>query len=135
MIAPASTQSPAYSPATIPVPTPAIHTTPDPAHTLAALGKRCTPGGGCPYTLTQIVDVLAALRRHGVVVATEIAREVQLPASAVYGCVLELEDYGLCRWIPEPVLSADYVTAEITAHGTSFLREIKHSVVGENHAG
>lgn len=56
--------------------------------------------------------------------ATDVAREVELPASAVYGCVLELENFGLCRWIPEPVTTADNVTAEITAHGTRFLREI-----------
>lgn len=124
MIAPESTQTPDRSPIPIPTPTPAIHTPPDPAHTLAALVRRCSVGGGCPYTLVQIVDVLAALRRHGVVVATEIAREVQLSASSVYGCVLELEDYGLCSWIPEPVTTSDNVTAEITAAGSRFLREI-----------
>lgn len=135
MIAPESAHSSYSREAILPARIQVASTLPDPARTLAALGKRCSASGGCPYTLSQIVDVLAALRRHGVVVATEIAREVQLPASAVYGCVLELEDFGLCRWIPEPVTSAEHITAEITAHGLRFLREINTAPVGERYAG
>lgn len=97
---------------------------PTPARTLAGLYKRCGVGGGCPYTVVQIIRVLEALRYHGTVVATDIARSVEIPASAVYGCVLELEDYGLARWIPEPVHSADHITAETTLAGLRFLREI-----------
>lgn len=96
----------------------------NPARTLAGLYKRCGTGGGCPYTVGQIISVLEALRYHGTVVATDIANSVQMPASAVYGCVLELEDCGLTRWIPEPVLEADHITAEITLAGMRFLREI-----------
>lgn len=97
---------------------------PNSAQVLADLYRRCGRGGGCPYSLDQIISVLEALRYHGTVVATEIAGSAGMPASAVYGCVLECEDYGLARWIPEPVLQANYVTAEITAAGMRFLREI-----------
>lgn len=96
-----------------------------PAQTLADLYKRCRDRGGCPCTVGQLVAVLEALRYHGTVVATDITPSIELPTSAVYGCVLELEDYGLCRWLPEPVTSADNITAEITAAGLHFLREIR----------
>lgn len=105
------------------------------ASTLADLYRRCAPNGGCPYSLVQVIHVLGALGGRGAVVATDIAGEVGLPASAVYGCVLELEDFGLCRWIPEPVTSAEHITAEITAHGLRFLREINTAPVGERYAG
>ena len=107
-----------------PIPAPTIAENHNPARTLAALYHRCSPGGGCPYSLQQIIQVLEAFRYHGVAVATEIANTVGMPASAVYGCVLECEDYGLLRWIPEPVTTAEHVTAEITATGSRFLREI-----------
>lgn len=107
-----------------PIPQEVLYEPLAPARTLADLYHRCSPNGGCPYSLDQLIRVLGALRGRGTVVATEIAEEVQLPDSAVYGSVLELEDFGLCRWIPEPVTSTDYVTAEITAHGLHFLREI-----------
>lgn len=107
---------------------------PNPDQTLADLYRRCADGGGCPYTMDQIIGVLAALRYHGPVVATDIAHTARMPASAVYGCVLELEDYGLVRWIPEPVTTADNVTAEITAHGARFVREINTASAGERYA-
>lgn len=97
---------------------------PTPAQTLAGLYRRCGAGGGCPYSLDQLLRVLQELRHHSAVVAPEIAGAVELPASAVYGCILEAEDYGLVRWIPEPVTTADNITAEITAAGVRFLREI-----------
>lgn len=98
---------------------------PSPAQTLAELYRRCAPGGGCQHTLDSLIRVLSGLGRNGAVVATDIGYSAQLPPSAVYGCVLELEDYGLARWIPEPVLRADHLTAEITEAGLRFLREIE----------
>lgn len=130
-----ATAAPARKIAPTLIPPQPAYKPPDPARTLTALGQRCGPGGGCPYTLAQIVGVLAALRRRGTVVATEIAREVRLPASTVYGCMLELEDYGLSRWIPEPVTTADNVTAEITADGARFLRELNTASAGQRYAG
>lgn len=99
--------------------------TPNPAQVLADLYRRCSPNGGCPYSLDQLLRVLSALRYHGRAEAGELATDARLPASATYGCLLEAEDYGLARWTPEPVLKADYVTAEITGAGSRFLREIK----------
>lgn len=99
---------------------------PTPAQTLADLYRRCGRGGGCPYSLDQLLSVLTTLRYHGRAEAGELATDAQLPASATYGCLLEAEDYGLARWIPEPVLQVDYVTAEITLTGMHFLREIEH---------
>lgn len=118
-----------------PIPQEVLYEPLAPARTLVDLYHRCSPNGGCPYSLDQLVSVLDALRSHGTVVATEIASSVALPASAVYGCVLELEDFGLCRWIPEPVTTADNVTTQITAAGSRLLREIKPSTVGERYAG
>lgn len=135
MIASSATAETAPKSAPRPIPQEVLYEPPTPARTLADLYRRCSPTGGCPYGLDQITRVLAALRGRGAVVATDIATEVELPASAVYGCVLELEDYGLCRWIPEPVTSAEYITAEITAHGLRFLREINTALVGERYAG
>lgn len=126
MIAPQTTPSTTATKNLVsePIPAPAIAENHNPARTLAALYHRCSPAGGCPYDLQQIIRVLQAYRYRGLAVATEIANNVGMPASAVYGCVLELEDYGLLRWIPEPVTTAEYVTAEITAAGSRFLREI-----------
>lgn len=99
---------------------------PHPAQALADLYRCCSPSGGCPYTLKQLIRVLTELRSHSAgVVATEIAAPARLPEKAVYGCVLELEGYGLARWIPEPVLRADHVTAEVTGAGLRLLREIE----------
>lgn len=97
---------------------------PNPAQVLAGLYRRCGSGGGCPYTLDQLLSVLSALRYYGRAEAGELAADARLPASATYGCVLELEDYGLSRWIPAPVHLADHQTAEITAAGLRLLREI-----------
>lgn len=126
MIAPQTTPSTSAERkvASEPIPVPPIAENHNPARTLAALYHRCSLAGGCPYDLRQIIRVLQAYRHHGLAVATEIAHTIGMPASAVYGCVLELEDYGLLRWIPEPVTTAEYVTAEITAAGSRFLREI-----------
>lgn len=126
MIAPRTTTptAPTKTNMSEPVPAPTIGEEHNPAGTLAALYRRCSPGGGCPFTLGQLIRVLGAYRYHGVAVATEVAHIVGMPASAVYGCVLECEDYGLLRWIPEPVTSADNITAEITAAGSRLLREI-----------
>lgn len=99
---------------------------PNPAQVLADLYRRCGGGGGCPYSLDQLLSVLSALRYHARAEAGELAGDAQLPVSATYGCVLELEDYGLSRWIPAPVHLADHQTAEITAAGLRFLREIQH---------
>lgn len=96
-----------------------------PAQTLADLYRRCSGGGGCPYTLDQLLGVLSALRYHGRAEAGQLATDTELPASATYGCLLETEDYGLSRWIPAPVHLADHQTAEITAAGSRFLREIQ----------
>lgn len=98
----------------------------NPAQVLADLYRRCGSGGGCPYTLDQLLAVLSALRYHGRAEAGELATDAELPASATYGCLLETEDYGLSRWIPRPVHLADHQTAEITATGLRFLREIQH---------
>lgn len=117
-----------------PIPAPVEYEEHTPAQTLADLYRRCSQGGGCPYSVDQVIQVLGALRGRGVVVATDIARQVELPASAVYGCVLELEDFGLCRWIPKPVTSAEHIIAEITAHGLRFLRAINTAPVGERYA-
>lgn len=134
MIAPQSAVEAPRNKAPRHIPQEVLYEPPAPARTLADLYRRCSRGGGCPYGLDQITCVLDALRGRGAVVATDIATEVELPASAVYGCVLELEDFGLCRWIPEPVTSAEYITAEITAHGARFLREINLSA-GARYAG
>lgn len=134
MIAPEATSTPYTTSHPRQLPAPALDDRPTPAQTLAKLYRRCGPGGGCLYSMSQILDVLTALRDRGPVVATEIAATVGLPASAVYGCVLECEDYGLCRWIPEPVLTADYITAEITATGSRLLREL-NLARGVGHAG
>lgn len=99
---------------------------PNPAQVLADLYRRCGSGGGCPYTLDQLLSVLSALRYHGRADTGDLATDARLPASATYGCVLELEDYGLSRWIPSPVHLAHHQTAEITATGLRFLREIEH---------
>lgn len=133
MIAPHPTAETAPKSAPRPIPQEVLYEPPAPSRTLADLYRRCSPKGGCPYNLDQITRVLTALRDRGAVVATEISSSVSLPASAVYGCVLELEDFGLCRWIPEPVTSAEYITAEITAHGLRFLREI-HPLSGARYA-
>ena len=99
---------------------------PTPARTLADLYRRCGSGGGCPYSLDQLLAVLSALRYHHRAEAGELARYARLPASATYGCLLEAEDYGLARWIPRPVHLADHQTAEITGAGLRLLREIQH---------
>lgn len=98
----------------------------NPAQVLADLYRRCGRGGGCPYSLDQLLSVLWTLRYHGRAEAGELATGARLPASATYGCLLEAEDYGLSRWIPAPVHLAEHQTAEITATGLRFLREIQH---------
>ena len=98
----------------------------NPAQVLADLYRRCGRGGGCPYSLDQLLGVLSALRYHGKAEAGELARCAGLPASATYGCLLEAEDYGLSRWIARPVHLADHQTAEITLAGSRLLREIRH---------
>lgn len=127
MIAPESRQRTAPEPVKLSEPIAAIELdeAPNPAQVLADLYRRCGSGGGCPYTLDQLLSVLTALRYHGRTEAQELATDARLPASATYGCVLELEDYGLSRWIPRPVHLADHQTAEITAAGSRLLREIQ----------
>lgn len=98
----------------------------NPAQVLADLYRRCGRGGGCPYSLDQLLRVLEALRYSGRAEAGELATDAGLPASAAYGCILEAEDYGLARWIPKPVHLVDHQTAEITGAGMRFLREIDH---------
>lgn len=105
---------------------------PNPAQVLADLYRRCGSGGGCPYTLDQLLWVLSALRDHGRDEAGELAKDAQLPASAAYSCLLEAEDYGLSRWIPGPLHLVDHQTAEITLAGSRLLREIE---LGSRHAG
>ena len=126
MIAPQTTPSTSATKKVVsePILAPVFAENHNPARTLTALYHRCSPAGGCPYDLRQIIRVLQAYRHHGLAVATEIPHTIGIPNSAVYGCVLELEDYGLLRWLPEPVTTAEYVTAEITAAGSRFLREI-----------
>lgn len=103
------------------------------AQTLADLYRRCGPEGNGPFALDYLLRVLVALgklshpnplRPHDPVPATEVGRIAELPATAVYGCVLELEEYGLARWVPQPITHADNITAEITRYGVRFLREI-----------
>lgn len=89
-----------------------------------SVSRRCGGGGGCPYSLVQLLSVLTALRYHGRAEAGKLATYAELPASATYGCLLETEDYGLSRWIARPVHLADHQTAEITLAGVRFLREI-----------
>lgn len=109
-----------------PIPIPVEYEEHTPAQTLADLSRRCGRGRGCPYTLDQLLGVLAALRYHGRAEAGQLATDAELPASATYGCLLETEDCGLSRRIPAPVHLADHQTAEITATGLRFLREIEH---------
>lgn len=126
MIAPESKRRPAADTVKLSEPIAAIELdeTPNPAQVLADLYRRCGKGGGCPYTLDQLLSVLSPLRYHGRAEAGKLAQDARLPASATYGCLLEAEDYGLSRWIPAPVHLADHQTAEITATGLRFLREI-----------
>lgn len=100
-----------------------------PARALSGLYHRCGAHGGSPYTIEQLFTVLAGLRYFGTAQASDVGRGLSLPASAVYGCFLELEDFGLLRWLAHPVISADYVTAEITDTGLRLLREINHPPV------
>lgn len=97
------------------------------ARTLAAMCRECSCSGGCPYTLDQLVRALRALKAHGygrMAATIELADHSGLPAGVVYGCVLELKDYGLARWAQEPIPTPDDAAAEITADGVRFLREI-----------
>lgn len=126
MIAPESRRGPAPQSVKLSEPITAVEldNVQNPAQVLADLYRRCGRGGGCPYTLDQLLRVLSALRYHGRAEAGELATDAHLPASATYGCLLETEDYGLSRWIPAPVHLADHQTAEITLAGVRFLREI-----------
>ena len=126
MIAPESEQRTTPEAVTLSEPIMAVELdeAPNPAQVLADLYRRCGRGGGCPYTLDQLISVLTALRYHGRAEARQLARDARLPASATYGCLLECEDYGLSRWIPRPVHLVDHQTAEITATGLRLLREI-----------
>lgn len=132
MIAPRSAVETSRTLASRPIPHEALYEPPAPAHTLADLYRRCGRGGGCPYSLDQLLQVLTALRYQGRAETGELAADARLPASATYGCVLELEDYGLSRWIPAPVHLVDHQTAEITLAGLRLLREIQH---GGRYAG
>ena len=51
-----------HLPKPIPIPVEIEDEGPTPAQTLADLYRRCGAGGGCPYTLDQIIRVLSALR-------------------------------------------------------------------------
>ena len=134
MIAPESRRGPAPRTVKLSEPITAVELddVQNPAQVLADLYRRCGRGGGCPYTLDQLISVLSALRCHGSAEAHQLATDARLPASATYGCLLEAEDYGLARWIPAPVHLAEYQTAEITLAGSRLLREIN---TGGRHAG
>ena len=129
MIAPEGRGRPALSTVKISGPIAAVEMdeSRNPAQVLTDLYRRCGRGGGggCPYSLDQLLRVLESLRYHGRAEALPLARDAHLPASATYGCLLECEDYGLSRWIPRPVYLADHQTAEITLAGSRLLREIQ----------
>lgn len=113
-----------HLPKPIPIPAEIENEGPISAQILADLYRRRGGGGGCPYSLVQLLSVLTVLRYHGRAEAGQLATYAELPASATYGCLLETEDYGLSRWIARPVHLADHQTAEITLAGVRFLREI-----------
>lgn len=125
MIAPERSDRTALEPLKLSEPIAAVELDeePNPAQVLADLYRRCGRGGGCPYSLDQLLSVLRALRYHGKAEAGELAKDAELPASATYGCLLETEDFGFSRWIARPVHLADHQTAEITLTGLRFLRE------------